>query len=126
MFCRRLLLVSACGLFVLHSACSQAPEKPGARRYDAVRATEAYNDFMERTLRKLNSLPSESERIEFVGDLRPQLEMETSKWRKQFDGEKDAGTLGRTMATPEYQAEFARMQRLAKSFAAQVGRYDRP
>jgi hypothetical protein len=117
----RILLVFALPLALL--ACSgRQPGQPPVR-YDALAAMRTYNDFMERTLEHLRKLPKESERRAFVTQLRPTMETSTARWKEQIEGEMTRNTLLRTSKSPGFQAEFARMRKLAPELTEELRKY---
>ncbi|MBZ5538509.1 MAG: alpha/beta hydrolase family protein [Acidobacteriia bacterium] len=108
------------------STCSgRQPGKPPVR-YDALSAMRVYNDFMEQTLEHVRKLPDKTERRAFVNQLRPAMEAATARWREQIDGEMSRNTFPRTSKSPEFQAEYTRMTKLAPPLTEELRKYASP
>ena len=111
-------------LLVSISSCGLASMDPALQSPDgALQATRDWNDFMERTLHHIHSIPNDEGRKRFVNGLKPTMEAEFARWKKRYDAERDRGTLRQTLATPSYKHEASRGVKLAPELTRELEKY---
>ena len=99
-------VLSGCGSQSTHSRA-----KPEEGTHDVLKAIREYNDFIERTVAQLESIPDEAGRRKYVSGLRVTLENETERFRCQLAGAAKREKTRKIPPLPAYRDELTRLQR---------------
>lgn len=110
-------------VWLLGCASSGPPTPPPQEGGGALQALRDWNNFMQRTLDHIASLPNDEARRRFVNELRPTMEYEVGRWKRQHDADLRDATLNRSRQSPAYIREVERSALLAPRLTRQLEKY---